>query len=156
MKPGGSYVEFGLVGARRRLWGLRIRFHRLWYRLTRWCQRHHILLRRMARPSLHLRTLHHQPTQIHHRALNPQSSTSHQLPTTNIFGELSLSRGSSWQYELQQLKFKNMRFVQEIEALEASVSSVSVSGSSVSSSSVALSMPVGFVPQQNGRQNGNQ
>ncbi|KAF9456183.1 hypothetical protein BDZ94DRAFT_1327150 [Collybia nuda] len=40
-------------------------------------------------------------------------------PTTNVFRELEVGRASSWQYELQQLRFANLRLVGEIEALEA-------------------------------------
>ncbi|KAG5640718.1 hypothetical protein DXG03_007432 [Asterophora parasitica] len=41
--------------------------------------------------------------------------------TENVFAELEVARGSSWQYELQQLRFENMRLEQEVEALEAEV-----------------------------------
>jgi len=37
-----------------------------------------------------------------------------------LFEELDTSRGSSWQYELQQLKFANQRLHEELDALEAS------------------------------------
>ncbi|KAF8887561.1 hypothetical protein BD779DRAFT_1470652 [Infundibulicybe gibba] len=40
-------------------------------------------------------------------------------PTVNVFEELEVSRGSSWQYELQQLKFANQRLLDELHALEA-------------------------------------
>ncbi|GLB45102.1 putative PAS domain containing protein [Lyophyllum shimeji] len=39
----------------------------------------------------------------------------------NVFEELEVSRGSSWQYELQQLRFANRRLKEEVEALEAEV-----------------------------------
>ncbi|KAF8155425.1 hypothetical protein B0H34DRAFT_624907, partial [Crassisporium funariophilum] len=37
----------------------------------------------------------------------------------DMFDELAISRGSSWQYELQQLRFANMRLREEVAALEA-------------------------------------
>jgi PAS domain-containing protein len=39
----------------------------------------------------------------------------------NIFEELETSRGTSWQYELEKLRFANVRLEQEIERLEAVV-----------------------------------
>jgi len=39
----------------------------------------------------------------------------------NVFEELETSRGSSWQYELQQLKFANQRLSEEVHTLEASL-----------------------------------
>ncbi|KAF8068585.1 hypothetical protein FPV67DRAFT_1370969, partial [Lyophyllum atratum] len=36
----------------------------------------------------------------------------------NIFAELEVSRGSSWQYELQQLRFANRRLKEEVAELE--------------------------------------
>jgi len=36
----------------------------------------------------------------------------------NVFEELETSRDSSWQYELQQLKFSNQRLQEEVTALE--------------------------------------
>ena len=36
-----------------------------------------------------------------------------------MFEELDTSRGSSWQYELQQLKIANQRSYEELEALES-------------------------------------
>ncbi|PSR70762.1 hypothetical protein PHLCEN_2v13382 [Hermanssonia centrifuga] len=38
----------------------------------------------------------------------------------SVFEELDTSRGSSWQYELQQLKYANQRLTEELEELEAS------------------------------------
>ena len=38
---------------------------------------------------------------------------------TDVFEELDTSRGSGWQYELQQLKFANQRSYGELEALES-------------------------------------
>lgn len=43
---------------------------------------------------------------------------SHQM---NVFEELETSRGSSWQYELQQLKFANQRLMEEVNMLESSL-----------------------------------
>jgi len=37
----------------------------------------------------------------------------------NLFQELDISRGSSWQYELQQLRFANIRLKEELKMLEA-------------------------------------
>ena len=37
----------------------------------------------------------------------------------DIFQELDISRGSSWQYELQQLRFANIRLKEELKMLEA-------------------------------------
>ncbi|OCH86972.1 hypothetical protein OBBRIDRAFT_703984, partial [Obba rivulosa] len=39
----------------------------------------------------------------------------------SVFDELQISRGSSWQYELQQLKFANQRLQEEIAAIEGSL-----------------------------------
>lgn len=52
--------------------------------------------------------------------------------SASLFGELETSRGSSWQYELQQLKFANQRLHEELHALEAS------SGAGAGSSSGAM------------------
>ena len=43
------------------------------------------------------------------------------LHHANVFEELEASCGSSWQYELQQLKFANRRLLEEIEGLESSL-----------------------------------
>ncbi|KAL6301100.1 hypothetical protein BKA93DRAFT_902463 [Sparassis latifolia] len=43
--------------------------------------------------------------------------------TDSVFDELHIARGSSWQYELQQLKFANQRIKEEVAALEASLCS---------------------------------
>lgn len=40
-------------------------------------------------------------------------------PSVDMFDELSTSRGSSWQYELQQLRITNLRLKEELAALEA-------------------------------------
>jgi PAS domain S-box-containing protein len=39
----------------------------------------------------------------------------------NVFEELQTSHGSSWQYELQQLKFANRRLMEEADTLESSL-----------------------------------
>nr|BAO20282.1 white collar protein 1 [Grifola frondosa] len=41
----------------------------------------------------------------------------------SVFQELEIARGSSWQYELQQLKYANQRLQEEVAALEAGVAS---------------------------------
>ncbi|KAG0706876.1 hypothetical protein DFH29DRAFT_797520 [Suillus ampliporus] len=38
--------------------------------------------------------------------------------TNDVFEELDTARGSSWQYELQQLRFANQRLCEEVDALE--------------------------------------
>lgn len=38
---------------------------------------------------------------------------------THVFEELETERGTSWQYELQQLKYANRRLADEVDALEA-------------------------------------
>ncbi|TFK37934.1 PAS domain-containing protein, partial [Crucibulum laeve] len=55
------------------------------------------------------------PTTSHHTTIPAQLTNS---PTANIFEELEISRGSSWQYELEKLKFTNQRLMDEIAALE--------------------------------------
>jgi hypothetical protein len=50
----------------------------------------------------------------------PSSALVHPLDA-NIFEELETARGTSWQYELEKLKFANVRLEQEIERLEAMV-----------------------------------
>jgi PAS domain-containing protein len=47
-------------------------------------------------------------------SLSPLSAPSDQ----DIFQELDISRGSSWQYELQQLRFANIRLKEELKMLE--------------------------------------
>ncbi|KAH9885991.1 hypothetical protein C8Q73DRAFT_288713 [Cubamyces lactineus] len=42
-------------------------------------------------------------------------------PEESVFEETDLDRGSSWQYELQQLKYRNQRLVEEVVALEAAI-----------------------------------
>lgn len=59
-----------------------------------------------------------------------------------LFEELDTARGSSWQYELQQLKFANQRLHEELDALEGTGSTtpgseVTVDNSGGSSSDVA-------------------
>lgn len=39
----------------------------------------------------------------------------------SLFEELEAVRGSSWQYELQQLKFANQRLQEEVQAIEARI-----------------------------------
>ena len=49
------------------------------------------------------------------------STTTQDIPyphDADVFEELDTSRGSSWQYELQQLKFANQRLYEELEALK--------------------------------------
>jgi len=41
--------------------------------------------------------------------------------TLDMFDELSISKGSSWQYELQQLRFMNVRLREELVALQVSL-----------------------------------
>jgi len=38
---------------------------------------------------------------------------------SDIFEEMDATRNTSWQYELQQLKFANQRLLEEVELLEA-------------------------------------
>ncbi|PPQ82794.1 hypothetical protein CVT25_009283 [Psilocybe cyanescens] len=45
-------------------------------------------------------------------------------PSLDMFEELSIARGTSWQYELQQLRFANARLEEEIAGLEAVVADV--------------------------------
>lgn len=59
----------------------------------------------------------------------------------SLFAELETARGSSWQYELQQLKFANQRLHEELNALEAN------SGASAGSSSSMIGAgPTAIVP----------
>lgn len=53
-------------------------------------------------------------------AAAPVPSLSH-APTDEVFEELDISRGSSWQYELQQLKYANQRLLDEISDLESEI-----------------------------------
>ncbi|KAI0686954.1 PAS domain-containing protein [Cerioporus squamosus] len=48
----------------------------------------------------------------------PANPITHPLGES-VFGETEIERGSSWQYELQQLKFRNQRLAEEVHALEA-------------------------------------
>ena len=57
----------------------------------------------------------------------------------SLFEELETARGSSWQYELQQLKFANQRLQEELHALEAS----SGAGAGSSSSTTGVG-PIAF------------
>ncbi|KAF8329262.1 blue light receptor [Amanita rubescens] len=47
---------------------------------------------------------------------------------TDVFEELETSRGSSWQYELQQLRFANQRMEDEVCLLEAHVQAAAAGG----------------------------
>ncbi|KAG5634759.1 hypothetical protein H0H81_000882 [Sphagnurus paluster] len=61
------------------------------------------------------------PIMVQIRAVDePASVVAHPLEE-NIFSELEVSRGSSWQYELQQLRFANRRLQEEVQTLEAEV-----------------------------------
>ncbi|KDQ53329.1 hypothetical protein JAAARDRAFT_137333, partial [Jaapia argillacea MUCL 33604] len=53
----------------------------------------------------------------------PRSPYTVHSPTENIFEELETTRGSSWQYELQQLKFSNQRLSEDVDNLEAELAS---------------------------------
>lgn len=46
------------------------------------------------------------------------SNTLVHAEANDIFDELDTARGSSWQYELQQLRFANQRLYEEVDALE--------------------------------------
>ena len=55
--------------------------------------------------------------------LSAAMATSHQTKLSSsddVFEELAAKRGSSWQYELQQLKIANQRLMEELEDLEGS------------------------------------
>ena len=54
--------------------------------------------------------------------------------SASLFEELEAARGSSWQYELQQLKFANQRLHEELHALESAHAAKSASGPASSSS----------------------
>ncbi|KAG1730863.1 uncharacterized protein EDB91DRAFT_1307338 [Suillus paluster] len=63
------------------------------------------------------------PSLLHPRS--PARHTNHDtwrfkqpLCATDVFEELDTARGSSWQYELQQLRFANQRLCEEVDALE--------------------------------------
>ncbi|KAG1716804.1 hypothetical protein ID866_326 [Astraeus odoratus] len=64
-----------------------------------------------------------------------------------LFEELDTTRGSSWQYELQQLKFANQRLHEELDALEGATGgctesvAVTNSGSNGSGAAPAVSTP---------------
>ncbi|TDL16156.1 hypothetical protein BD410DRAFT_646025 [Rickenella mellea] len=65
---------------------------------------------------------------------------------TNVFEELEVGRETSWQYELQQLKFANRRLMEEVEALEAQVAGGSSGGSGGSDAGSASGDGVGAGP----------
>ncbi|KAH7903862.1 hypothetical protein BJ138DRAFT_70037 [Hygrophoropsis aurantiaca] len=74
------------------------------------------------------------------------SSTAFRKPvmhdrTTDVFEELDTARGSSWQYELQQLKFANQRLMEEVDALEVSSASGLASASSSSAHPARFAAP---------------
>ncbi|KAI1785238.1 PAS domain-containing protein [Ganoderma leucocontextum] len=50
----------------------------------------------------------------------PANAVVHPLQGS-VFDEMDLDRSSSWQYELQQLKFKNQRLADEVASLEAGI-----------------------------------
>ena len=50
----------------------------------------------------------------------PANAVVHPLEGS-VFDEMDLDRSSSWQYELQQLKFKNQRLADEVASLEAGI-----------------------------------
>ncbi|TBU25548.1 PAS domain-containing protein [Dichomitus squalens] len=80
----------------------------------------------------------------------PTSDVVHPL-RESVFDETDLDRSSSWQYELQQLKFKNQRLADEVASLEAGVTkryrkkqtSIALEPSSSLSSGVAARAPAG-------------
>ncbi|KAG8216655.1 hypothetical protein J3R82DRAFT_6853 [Butyriboletus roseoflavus] len=64
----------------------------------------------------------------------------------SLFGELETGRGSSWQYELQQLKFANQRLHEELNALEgarASSGALAVSSSNTIGTGHTGTVPLG-------------
>ncbi|KAI0630933.1 hypothetical protein C8Q77DRAFT_1062367 [Trametes polyzona] len=67
----------------------------------------------------------------------------------SVFEETALDRESSWQYELQQLKFRNQRLVEEVVALEAAITKKvrrkqSLSAISASTSSAGAAVGLGI------------
>ncbi|KAH7886815.1 hypothetical protein F5I97DRAFT_1057930 [Phlebopus sp. FC_14] len=70
-------------------------------------------------------------------------------PSASLFEELDATRGSSWQYELQQLKFANQRLYEELDALEgASIRATSSSAEHTTApSSVSLPSSSGLTSQ---------
>ena len=65
-------------------------------------------------------------------------------PGASLFEELEAFRGSSWQYELQQLKFANQRLHEEVQALEgACAKSGTGSGTSSSTTGHVAAVPLG-------------
>ncbi|KIM37162.1 hypothetical protein M413DRAFT_77380, partial [Hebeloma cylindrosporum] len=53
------------------------------------------------------------------RLADAETVTCGDLPVVDMFEELAISRGSSWQYEMQQLRFTNQRLKDEYAALSA-------------------------------------
>ncbi|KAF5353155.1 hypothetical protein D9758_008716 [Tetrapyrgos nigripes] len=66
----------------------------------------------------------------------------------NIFKDLETSRGTSWQYELQQLKYANDRLREEIKTLEGENGPVPVSGQLLSQKQQDLSTSVATMSPQ--------
>ncbi|KAF7798496.1 hypothetical protein EIP86_009717 [Pleurotus ostreatoroseus] len=56
-----------------------------------------------------------------HSAAASQSQALSHAPADEVFEELDVARGSSWQYELQQLKYANQRLLEEIGELEGAL-----------------------------------
>ncbi|KAF5323281.1 hypothetical protein D9619_013494 [Psilocybe cf. subviscida] len=59
----------------------------------------------------------------------PTAPAAHAALTTgagDVFAELAVARGSSWQYELQQLRITNMRLKEELAELEAAEAALGV------------------------------
>ncbi|TFK62949.1 hypothetical protein BDN72DRAFT_345448 [Pluteus cervinus] len=75
----------------------------------------------------------------------PNPSLTHPL-SSNVFEEMMISRGSSWQYEVEKLKLENQRLLDEIEMLEGKVEVVEAmkaSGASLDGVSI-LDMDMGM------------
>lgn len=68
-------------------------------------------------------------------SLLPASLSFKSSVSVGMFEELAISRGSSWQYELQQLRFANVRLREELLAFE----SAKVESKSVNDAGVAVS-----------------
>ncbi|KAF6748165.1 PAS domain-containing protein [Ephemerocybe angulata] len=73
------------------------------------------LLYQVRLASAEVHTLYHQPE------ATPSAPSPCPDLLANVFQALDITRGSSWQYELQQLKFGNQRLVDEIATLEAAI-----------------------------------
>lgn len=69
---------------------------------------------------------------------------------SDIFEEMDATRNTSWQYELQQLKFANQRLLEEVELLEAHASksrALKLPESSATFASVPNTTPEGWTMQ---------